>query len=346
MILPQTHTGTLLLLILSLLLVGSWANLYKLAGKWRFELFYFDFTIGFAVAVLILAFTVGNLGYDGFAVMDDLSHAGKRQWVFGFLAGVVFNLGNLLMLAAISVAGMAVAVPVGLGLALALALNMGHWSGGPMNAAWLASGTALILVAIALAWMAYAAVMRRRRAALLAENKKRASRSATSWKGMILAITGGLVLAGMYPLLARATPPEVGLGPFALALLFGLGICATSFVYNIFFMNLPVQGEPLEIRDYFKAKPARHLFGFFGGLLCAAGLLAHWMSVAVPQEAQLSKPAALVVSQGAFVIAALWGLLVWREFREASGAGKTLALVMLVFFAGGLGLLALSIASA
>src|SRR3954453_22129268 len=95
MILPQSYNAVLLLMILSLLCLGSWASTYKFAGKWRFELFYFDFAIGLGIAALIYAFTVGNLGFDGFSLLDDLQKAGKRQWVYGVLAGLIFNLGNM-----------------------------------------------------------------------------------------------------------------------------------------------------------------------------------------------------------------------------------------------------------
>src|SRR5450432_3466088 len=121
MILPQTYATTMLLTILSLLCLGIWVSAFKLAGKWRFELFYFDFAFGLLMTALILAFTVGNLGYDGFDFLDDVQHAGKRQLVFCLGAGMIFNLGNLLLVAAVSVASTVLAFPVGMGLGLILA---------------------------------------------------------------------------------------------------------------------------------------------------------------------------------------------------------------------------------
>src|SRR5271157_2593299 len=118
MILPQTYGFVLILMVLCLFCWGSWANTFKLAGKYRFEIYYVDFAIGCMAIALIYAFTVGNLGYDGFQFLDDLEHAGKRQWFYGFLAGVVFNLANMLLVAAVSVAGMAIAFTVGIGVAI------------------------------------------------------------------------------------------------------------------------------------------------------------------------------------------------------------------------------------
>src|SRR5438309_10515972 len=118
MTLPHTYLAALLLTILSMVCWGSWANTFKLAGKWRFELFYFDFAIGVIVAAVFYALTFGNLGFDGFLFMDDLMHTGRRQVFDGFLGGVVFNLANMLLVAAISLACMAVAFPIGIGMAL------------------------------------------------------------------------------------------------------------------------------------------------------------------------------------------------------------------------------------
>src|ERR1041384_2224076 len=109
MILPQTYVINLFVMILSILCMALWVSTFKLAGNWRFELYYFDFTFGLAIAAVIYAFTVGALGYDGFNFLDDLQHAGKRQWLFCFLAGMIFNFANLLLMSAVSVAGTLVA---------------------------------------------------------------------------------------------------------------------------------------------------------------------------------------------------------------------------------------------
>src|SRR3954454_16741349 len=112
-------------MVLSLLCLGSWASLFKLAGKWRFELFYLDFAVGLMLAAVVYGLTFGNLGYDGFNFLDDLQHAGKRQWMFVFIGGLIFNLGNMLLMAAISVSCLAVAFPMGMGVALLLGTAVG-----------------------------------------------------------------------------------------------------------------------------------------------------------------------------------------------------------------------------
>src|ERR1700759_4993345 len=111
MILPQTYIGALIVMILSLLCLGLWPNTYKLAGKFRFELYSIDFAVGLGVAAFVVAFTAGNLGYDGFSLMDDLMQVHKRQWMDAFLSGAVFNLGNMLMIGSASIAGIAISFP-------------------------------------------------------------------------------------------------------------------------------------------------------------------------------------------------------------------------------------------
>ena len=124
MILPQTSSLVLTIMVLSLLFLGAWASLFKAAGKWRFELFYFDFAFGLMLAALICSFTFGDLGYDGFSFIDDLQHAGKRQWLFCVIAGVIFNLGNMLLMAAVSISGLSVAFPIAMGISV---LCRRHW---------------------------------------------------------------------------------------------------------------------------------------------------------------------------------------------------------------------------
>src|SRR5580765_835671 len=129
MILPQSYPAVMFLLVLSLLCLGSWASLFKLAGKWRFELFYLDFAAGLMLAAVLYGFTVGSLGYDGFNFLDDLQHAGRRQWMYVFIGGLIFNLGNMLLMAAVSVSGLAVAFPMGMGVALLLGTGLDYAGG-------------------------------------------------------------------------------------------------------------------------------------------------------------------------------------------------------------------------
>jgi len=343
MILPQTYFGTLLLLILGTLCLGSWANLYKMAGKWRYELFYFDFAIGLGLTAVIAGFTVGSLGFDGFRLTDDLVHAGQRQWMWALAAGLIFNLGNMLLMAAVSVAGMAVAFPIGMGLALVITLVAGS-TNPAVSGRYLLLGAVLVLAAVVADAAAYIAVIKARRAALPAPAGKKRARGPSPLKGLVLSAGAGVVISATYPLLAHAGVPEVGLGPFSLAFLFAFSAVVSTFVYNIFLMNLPVDGDPVELLDYFKARPKLHLFGFAAGVIWCVGTLANWVSGAVDQSAQVSRAASLAFSQGSVLVALLWGVALWKDLRGSAKA-QGLAVLVAVLFACGLGLVAIGLTS-
>src|ERR1700693_3521144 len=182
MILPSTYGAALFLMILSMLCWGCWANTYKAAGKWRFQLFYFDYAVGLLLASLVFAFTFGNLGYDGFSFLDDLLHAGKREIFYGFIAGVVFNLANMLLVAAISVAGLAVAFPVGIGLALIEGVIWNYILNPQGNPVLLFTGAGIVVGAIIVDALGYRA--------LEGSKAAQATRKVTG-KGIVLSLVSG-----------------------------------------------------------------------------------------------------------------------------------------------------------
>ena len=105
MILPASQAATFALLVISLICWGSWANTLKLAGKWRFELYYYDFALGFAVLAVVAAFTGGFLNPGELTFQDNFLITGYRNMAYVIAAGIVFNLGNMLLAATISTAG-------------------------------------------------------------------------------------------------------------------------------------------------------------------------------------------------------------------------------------------------
>jgi glucose uptake protein len=336
----------MLLAIVSLVCLGSWASLFKLAGKWRYELFYFDFAIGLAIAGLIAALTLGSLGFDGFSLGDDLSNAGKKQWLFAFLAGCIFNLGNMLLLAAVSAAGMAVAFIAGTGMMLIVAMLMGLSEGAKVQTANVWLGCGLLAIAIVFDAIMYASMVHGRRKAAREAAAGRKVRGPGAVKGIVLAVIGGAIIAMMYVPLRYATPPDVGLGPYSLMLLFGIGVLVSTLVYNIFLMNLPVQGEPLEILDYLKVRPSKHLWGIAAGLVWCTGMLSNWVMGQGPPRQQLSRSLSLALPHAGVLLAALWGVLVWRELRGSSVVGKVAAVCAWLLVAGGLWMMSLAVAPA
>jgi|SRR5271157_1219689 len=345
MILPQTFGAALFLSILGLVCLGSWASAYKLAGKFRYELFYVDFALGAALLAVIYAFTVGTLGVnlDGLSFLDDLGNAGKRQWLFGFLAGIIFNLGNMLLMSSVSVSGMAVAFPAAFSMALIVSTVVNILGGGPAgNTTLLLAGCGLLLLVVIVDAITVNMLGVLRHEALARAGTAKSTRRPSSMKGVILAVVGGLLMGACLPLVDRARESDIGMGPYTLMVLFSLGMLLSTLVFSVFFFNLPAEGDPVGIKDFLKARPVTHGKGLLAGAVWCTGALALWVTAQAPDVLRDSRALAFFLSQGAPLVAALWGLLVWREFRDGDVRVKTMSVVMLVLLACGLALLALA----
>jgi glucose uptake protein len=330
------------LMVLSLLCLGSWAAAFKLGGKWRFEVFYLDFALGLLFAAVVYSFTVGNLGYDGFNFLDDLGHAGKRQWLYVFLAGIIFNLGNMLLMGAISVAGLAVAFPMGMGIAIVVSTGLGlaaHPAGSP---ALMGIGCALIFASVLVNATNYRMMAVARHEALARAGKAKSTRRPNPVKGIVLAFVAGALIGCFTPLLDLGRQGEVGLGPYAMGAVFVLGVFISSLIFDIFFMNLPIAGDPVELNAFLNCSLKQHLIGLAGGAIWYTGTLAALICVSLPEYLPTSQLSRQLLTQGAPAIAALWGMLVFREFKANDIRVKVLGVLMLVLFTGGLVMLGLA----
>jgi glucose uptake protein len=318
---------------ITMLCWGSWANTQKLAGKeWRFQLFYWDYAIGVLLLSLVLAFTLGSSGPGGRGFIPDLRQADSRWLESAFVGGVVFNLSNILLVAAIDIAGMAVAFPVGVGLALILGVISTYAVRPEGNPRLLALGVAAIAVAILLDAMAY------RR---LASGGGRAP-----WKGIVLSVVAGVLMGFFYSYVARAigSVSDVGgvailesgkLSPYTAIVLFSVGVLASNFLWNSIIMAKPFVGDPVPFMDYFrKGSPKLHAVGILGGVIWNVG-----MSLNIIAGARAGPAHAYGLGQGATLVGALWGVFVWKEFKSAPAGTSKLLAAMFVFYALGLAIL-------
>lgn len=329
MILPTTYATAMLLTILTMLCWGSWANTFKMTKKWRFELFYFDYAFGVLIAALIAAMTWGSMG-DELTFSDNLMIAGKRNMAWGFAAGVVFNLANMLLVAAISLTGLAVAFPVGIGLALVIGVVWSYLLNPQGNPLFLFGGAALVTLAIIVDAMAYRA-----------HATRAAQKTKFSTLGLILSLICGVLMGSFYPLVEMSRQPvEIGLGPYTVGVLFALGVLLSTPIFNMYFMNLPVQGEPVGIGRYFRGSLRNHALGLLGGIIWCVGAVSNFVASSAP--VQVGPATSYAMGQGATMISVIWGLLVWREFRGADGTVKGLLALMFALFAAGLTLVALA----
>ena len=330
MILPSTYAVTLLLMILSMLCWGSWANTFKLTSKWRFELFYFDYALGVLLAAVFAAFTFGFMG-EGLSFLDNLELTGKKQMAMAFAAGVVFNLANMLLVAAISVAGLAVAFPVGIGLALIIGVVWNYILNPQGNPYLVFTGVFFVTAAIVLDARAY-----------WEHGNLSGARTSFSFKGVIISLISGVLMGSFYPIVEMSKAGELGLGPYSVAVLFALGVFLSTFIFNFYFMNLPVQGPPIGFVPYLRGTRWNHLLGISGGIIWCVGAVANFVAASAPKSVNVGPAISYGLGQGATMISVLWGLLVWKEFQGATSRVQVLLVVMMALFISGLALISVA----
>ncbi len=309
---------------------GSWSNTQKLAAKtWRFELFYWDFVLGLVLTSLLWGFTAGSFGESGRTFVEDLGQADTQSILYALLGGTVWNLGNLLLVAAIAVAGMAVAFPIGGGLAWLGGIIFNYIievrGGGDLRSlptAMLFIGVAIIFIAIALTMAAYKR---------LATQQKKPSTA-----GIVLSVLAGFFIAFFYGFVVKSMDPTIvtggagNLGPYSGVLFFTLGAFITTFIFNPFFMRKPVEGPRVTMREYFTGNLKTHLIGILGGVIWASGMVVSFMAVGSGDPA-----VSYALSNAAPVVAILWGVFVWKEFKGApKGTNKLLAVMFTLFLIG------------
>lgn len=325
MFIPQVYAVALLMMVLSMICWGSWANTQKLVGKWRFELFYWDYVWGILILSLLVGFTLGRTdagSTDSF--LNNLSAADSRHLLLGLAAGVIFNVGNILLVAAIAIAGLAVAFPVGIGLALVIGAVLNYVVTPKGNPLLLFGGILLVCVAIVLDALAY---------------RKISADAKVTTKGIIVSLLSGVLIGVFYPLIAKALQGENHLGPYSVFFMFALGILLCTLPVNYLFMRRPMVGSPVAMVDYLKGTGSVHLWGVLGGLIWGVGTVSNFAA----SYAQMVGPAtSYALGQGATMVSAIWGVFVWKEFKGASRDAKRLLTLMFVFFIAGLVCVALA----
>jgi glucose uptake protein len=327
MFIPQSYSLAVVLCIVTMLCWGSWGNTQKLAGKsWRFELFYWDYVIGIILFSLLLGFTLGSTGEHGRSFTSDLAQADSKNIFNAFLGGVIFNASNILLVAAMAIAGMAVAFPVGVGIALALGVIINYVAAPKGDPVILFTGLVLIVAAIIIDAIAY--------------KKHSTSLKRISGKGILLSVAAGILMSLFYRFVASSMAtdfmtPEAGkLTPYSAVFFFAIGVLISNFLFNYILMKRPIEGSPLSFRDYAKGSVSVHLTGILGGIIWNIGMA---MSILASGKAGFAISYGL--GQGATLIAALWGVFIWKEFKGASKQVNTLIFLMFIAYLAGLALL-------
>ena len=343
MIFPTTNLASLLLLTLALICWGSWANMqkYLAKNKWRFELFYIDFALGVALTVIVAAYTLGSMNTQELTFQDNLLITGYRKMAFAGAAGVVFNLGNMMLVAAIALAGMAVTFPIAFGVAAVLSAIFAYSATPHMNPILAFGGAFVFLGAVVVAAFAYsgasdalaeAATNKPLRPDPRVRNPVPAKIGPA--RAIILSVLAGIFIGLSGPLVDWAREGENGIAPYGIALLFGMGLVMAALVAVPFFINFPVQGVPITARTYFKGTMLQHIFGGFAGIVWGVGALAAWISVGAPVSVQAGPALTYAFLEGSAVLAAIWGLIIWKDLSWNSRSRAYTAGSLILFLVG------------
>jgi glucose uptake protein len=326
MFLPETYQITLVLMILSMLCWGSWANTLKLCPGFRFQLFYWDYAIGLLAGAVAWGLTAGSIGHAGQPFLQAITHTALGTILWAACGGVIFNVANLLLVAAIDVAGLAVAFPVGIGLALVVGAVSSYLVSPAANPLLLFGGVALVAIAIIVDAAAY--------------RRREASAQAATTRGIALSLVAGLLMGSFYPLVAHAMRGPESSGPYAIAFFFAIGVLLSTVPANLLLMARPLDGKPpVDGSGYWRAPFRWHVAGLLGGAIWCTGAVANF----VASGTHFVGPAvSYSIGQGATMVSACWGVFVWHEFKGSPRSARTLLFFMFVFFVLGLGAIALA----
>jgi glucose uptake protein len=323
MFIVDSYALAVIFCFITMLCWGSWGNTQKLAARsWRYELFYWDYVVGVLLFSLIAAFTLGSIGNEGRSFLSDLKQADGNNMLSAFIGGIVFNASNILLSAAIAIAGMSVAFPVGVGIALVLGVVVNYIGSQKGDPLFLFLGVALIVIAIILNAMAY---------------KLKGGAQKSSTKGIVISVIAGVLMAFFYRFIAASMDldnfqsPEAGkMTPYTAVFIFSTGIFVSNFVFNTLLMKKPFTGAPVSYKDYFKGNFSTHLTGILGGMIWGLG-----NSLNLIAAGKAGAAISYGLGQGATMVAALWGVFIWKEFKGSqTNVNGKLTLMFLLFMFG------------
>lgn len=330
MFIVDSYSLAVLLCFVTMLCWGSWGNTQKLAGRsWRYELFYWDYVIGVLLFSVLSAFTLGSIGTGGRSFVADLLQADAKNIMSAFIGGIVFNASNILLSAAIAIAGMSVAFPLGVGIALVLGVIVNYAASQKGNSTLLFLGVALVVIAIILNALAY---------------KAKDKNQKSSARGILISLVAGVLMAFFYRFIAASmdldnfyTPQAGKMTPYTAVFIFSTGIFISNFLFNTLLMRKPFTGAPVSYRDYFRGGLATHFTGILGGLIWGLG-----NSLNLIAAGKAGAAVSYGLGQGATMVAAFWGVFIWKEFKDSPRNVSTKLRWMFLLFIVGLACIIIS----
>lgn len=302
------------MMITSAVCWGSWANTYKGVKGYRFELFYWDYAIGIFLISLVLAFTMGSSGNDANSFLNNVHAADSANIISTLIGGAIFNLANLLLVAAIDMSGLAVAFPISIGIALVVGTLLNYILQPKGNLVFLAGGVACALIAVILDGKAYGSLISAGRT--------------VSRKSVVTCVVSGVLMGLWSPFTTYGTTRGNALTPYSSVVFLTLGALLSCFIWNLYFMKKPLVGEPVKLSGFFSAAPAGHLLGLLGGIIWGTGTVFN-----VVAGKSTSFAVSYAIGQSAPMVAALWGVLAWKEFAGSGSRSRVYLTLMFVFYA-------------
>jgi len=325
MFIVNTYSLAVIFCFITMLCWGSWANSQKIAAKsWRFELFYWDYVIGILLFSLLFGFTFGSMGEKGMGFMASISQASMSSIINPIIGGIIFNLSNILLVAAIAIAGMSIAFPVGVGLCMVLGVLINYVAAPKGDPVLIFLGVAIVIAAIIVDALAY--------------KKLSTTSTKTSTKGIVVSIAAGFLMAWFFRFVASAIDGDVHeagkLTPYAAFFFFVIGVVLSNFVFNTYLMRKPIDGTPVNFKMYFDGNLKSHLAGIIGGMIWALGT-----SLSLLAGGKAGYAISFGLGQGATLVGALWGVFIWKEFKGANKTVNTMLFFMFLLFFLGLALI-------
>src|SRR3984893_15026218 len=313
MFVPHTFIVALIMMITSAVCWGSWANTYKGVRRYRFELFYWDYAVGIFLISLVLAFTMGSTANDSTSFLANVHSADNSNIASTMFAGVIFNLANLLLVAAIDMAGLAIAFPISIGIALVVGVVSSYILQPQGNAGLLAAGVVCALIAVILDGKAYGSL-------------PTANRELTK-KSIVTCVVSGILMGIWAPFVTHSMTRGNTLGPYSVAVFLTLGVFLSRLIMYFYLMKHPLVGQPVNFSEFFRGPTSGHFLGLLGGGIWGTGTVfnlvaANFTGVAI----------SYAIGQSAPMVAALWGVLAWKEFRGARRQAYVYLAMMFVFY--------------
>lgn len=322
MFVPHSPQTALLLIVVSMVCWASWPNLLRALPHWRLEFFYVDYTLGFLLTVLVIGMTAGSTG-TALDFLDRVAAAGGREAGLALLGGLVWNAGNIFLLNSIMIAGLAVAFTIGAVLAIMLGVGISYWAQPIGNPAWLLAGSVVLILAACANAQAY-----RKLGGVSSRHKS---------LGIALALTAGVLVGIFPPFIAGAITGSNALDSYVVSVYFMLGASVATLIGMPILVARPFIGEPASMKGYLEGPRSWHIMGLLAGAIWCIGTVANFVSAGLVGVA-----ISWGIGSGAPMVGALWGILLWKEFKGADVYSRTLITLSLILYTTGVVLVAIS----